>query len=105
MKTIGKAIFFILIITLLGQLVLPVFFVQQTQSSIVSADSNGHHQVVITADVCSKRLTGSISASFFPIRPVLSTLIILVVSIFSINESKLFLPITTQKPFHPPRAW
>ena len=99
-----KTILILIVATLLIQFALPVVFASADHKVIVSPDSTGHH-LVITADVCSKKLAGTVSVSLFPVKPALTILFILVVSIFLTREDKLFLPITSNQFFHPPRPW
>jgi len=103
MKTLKRAILFLFLAALLTQLILPVFFVSRNQSGFVAPD-RAEHQVVITADVCSKKLSGTVTGTLIPLHPVITIIIILTLSFFIVKRDKIFLPITSNNPFHPPRA-
>ncbi len=103
MKTVKKAILFLFVAALLTQFILPVFIVSGNQIGFVSPD-HSKHQVLITADVCSKKLSGTTAGTLIPISPVYTILVILTISFFAIRKDKIFLPITSNKPFRPPRT-
>ncbi len=103
MNTLKKTIYIALIAGLLLKLVMPVFFVSTSEASITALDSP-RHQVVITADVCSKKPSGSINVLFFPIRPACTMLITVLVTVLPIIKNSFFLPITTNQFFHPPKT-
>ncbi len=103
MNTLKKTIYIALIAALLLKLVMPVFFVSTSQATIAAPEWSGH-QLVITADVCSKKPSGSINVLFFPIRPACTMLITVLVTVLPIIKNSFFLPITTNQFFHPPKT-